>query len=105
MTSRLANKVAIITGASKGIGKGIATVFTRHGAKLLLIARTASDLEAVQKELGECAKFLVADVTKANDMQKMAEYAIKTYGRIDILCSNAGIYPTTLLRDMTEAQW
>ncbi len=105
MNTRLANKVVIITGASKGTGKGIAKYFAMEGAKLLLVARNASDLEKVAQEIGDKAKFMVADVSKAADMQRMAQTASEIYGRIDILCQNAGIYPTALLRDMTESQW
>lgn len=109
MTKRLANKVAIITGASKGIGKGIAHLFAAEGAKLIITGRNLDDLNKVAADLkGEFkseAIPLVADMTRALDMEKMAQTAINRFGRIDILCQNAGIYPTTLIRDMTEAQW
>jgi len=102
---RLHNKVAIITGASKGIGKGIAKLFAAHGAKLIITGRNQRDLEQVARDLGGATIPLVADMKIANDMEKMAKLAIDQFGRIDILCQNAGIYPSTLLRDMTEADW
>ncbi len=105
MSKRLENKVAIITGASKGIGKGIARIFASHGAKLVITGRNEKDLEKVASELGENVIPVVAQMTSAKDMEKMAKLALDTFGRIDILCQNAGIYPTTLLRDMTEDQW
>ena len=105
MKRRLENKVAIITGANKGIGKGIAKIFASHGAKLIITGRNVVDLENVASEIGGDIFPLVADMTIDADMKKMAKIAEEKYGRIDILCQNAGIYPNTLLRDMTESQW
>lgn len=105
MQKRLDNKVAIITGASKGIGKGIAKIFAEHGAKLIITGRNKADLEKVAQELGGDVIPLVANITSASDMEKVAETALAKFGRIDILCQNAGMYPTKLLRDMTEADW
>jgi len=105
MSKRLENKVAIITGASKGIGKGIAKLFSAHGAKLLLTGRNIKDLDKTAHEIGGETIALQADMTSAADMDKMAQLAMHHFGRIDILCQNAGIYPATLIRDMTEAEW
>lgn len=105
MTQRLANKVAIITGASKGIGKGIARLFAAQGAKLIITGRNFDELRQVADEIKGEVIPLVAEMTNALEMEKMAQTAIKYFGRIDILCQNAGIYPTTLIRDMTEMQW
>jgi 3-oxoacyl-[acyl-carrier protein] reductase len=105
MTKRLENKVAIITGANKGIGKEIAKLFASQGAKLIITGRNANDLDKVAHEIGGEIIPLVANMKIATDMQRMAETAIEKFGRIDILCQNAGIYPMTLLRDMTEIEW
>lgn len=105
VTKRLENKVAIITGATKGIGKGIAKVFASHGAKLIITGRNKNDLERVATEIGGDILPVVADMTIAADMNRMAEEAEKRFGRIDILCQNAGIYPMALLRDMSEMEW
>jgi len=108
MSKRLEQKVAIITGASKGIGKGIAKVFAREGAKLLLVARSAGELERTAAEIradGAEVSLACADISHAPDMKKMADAALKAYGRIDILCQNAGIFPSTRIEDMSEAQW
>lgn len=105
MTKRLENKVAIITGASKGIGKGIAKIFAAHGAKLIITGRNKNDLEKIANEINGNIIPVVADMTNTADVNKIAEIAIEKFGRIDILCQNAGIYPTALLRDMTEMQW
>ncbi len=105
---RLANKVALITGASKGIGRSIAEVFADHGAKVILVGRTEASLkqavEHILKRGGE-ASFIAADVSREEDMQRMAAVALKQYGRIDILIHNAGIYPLARLEDMTSEEW
>jgi 3-oxoacyl-[acyl-carrier protein] reductase len=105
MIKRLENKVAVITGASKGIGKGIAKIFASQGAKLIITGRNSADLNKVANEIDGNIIPVVADMTKAADIEKMTEIAVEKFGGIDILCQNAGIYPTVLLRDMTETQW
>jgi 3-oxoacyl-[acyl-carrier protein] reductase len=105
MQKRLENKVTIITGASKGIGKGIAKVFAEHGAKLIITGRNQKDLNKVAQELGGNILTVIANMTSSADMENIAKIALEKFGRIDILCQNAGIYPTKLLRDMTESDW
>lgn len=106
--NRLQGKIAIITGASKGIGRGIAKVFAAEGAQVVLISRTEADLKKVVDEIikaGGKASYRVADVTKAQDMTKVAEATLKDHGRIDILIHNAGIYPIANITDMTIENW
>ena len=106
--NRLQEKVAIITGAGKGIGYGIAKVFAEEGAKIVLVSRTETDLQKGVDEItkaGGNASYIVADVTKAEDMAKMAENTIKNHGRIDILVHNAGIYTVAHILDMTLENW
>lgn len=105
---RLKDKVAIITGASKGIGRGIARVFAREGAQAILVSRTEGELKKVTDEIaksGGKASYMVADVTKVLDMEKVVENVSKKYGRIDILIHNAGIYPVANIKDMTIKDW
>jgi len=103
--SRLKNKVAIITGASKGIGKGIAELFAAEGANLIITGRNQAELENIAAKLQANVIPLVADMRKPLDIQNIIDTAIEKFGRIDILCQNAGIYPTKLLRDMSEEEW
>src|ERR1700732_4268933 len=108
MTSSLKDKVVLVTGASKGIGKGIARVFARLGSKILLVARGPDEGERAAAEIrdsGGTAVFQLGDVTELASMQRAAAAAAQQYGRLDILCANAGIFPSAPLADLSEAQW
>lgn len=102
------DKVVMVTGASKGIGKSIAKTFAEKGAKVILISRTEADLQAVSDEIskdnGE-ATFFAADVTSEAEMEKAVHFAKNQYGRIDVLCHNAGIYPGKQLDEMESTLW
>lgn len=108
MLTSIAGKSVIVTGASKGIGKGIATVFARQGAKVLIVARhldAATHCAEGLQAAGCTAVAFAGDVTKKADMEAMARAAVASFGGIDILCANAGIFPQVKLEDMTEATW
>ena len=105
----LEGKVAIITGGGYGIGKEIALIYARAGARLVLTARTPGPLEetcaAIQK-IGVEAITFRADVAKEADCAGMVEAAIKAFGHIDILVNNAGIAgPTKRSTEMALAEW
>lgn len=102
---RLSGKTAIVTGASKGIGKGIAKLFSEEGAQLIITGRNAKALDDLASSLPTTAIPVVADMCVFSDIQKISNIAIQHFGKIDILCQNAGIYPRALIQDMTEAQW
>lgn len=102
MTGRLSGKVAIVHGAARGIGKGIAKRFIEEGAKLV-ITDLDPRVEASATELGATA--LIADVSKMADAESAVALALKQYGRLDILVQNAGIYPWQLLEDTTPDDW
>lgn len=109
MQKRLSDKVAIVTGASKGIGKAIAKLYAEEGAKVLAVfhsdeAGALSTLEEIRAAGGE-ASLLQGDVSKKADTEKMAEEARRLYGTVDVLCSNAGIYPIVKIEEMTEDDW
>ena len=92
-TGKLSGKVAVVTGASKGIGAGIATVFARHGAKVVLAARGPAVLDAAQslRDDGYDALGVQCDVSDYHSCQELAATALEAYGKIDILDCNAGI--------------
>lgn len=90
----LQNAVVVITGASSGIGRATAYEFARKGAALFLAARDKQALHDVAETCHRCggqARIVVADVTNAGDMQRLAQTAIDTAGRIDVWVNNAGI--------------
>jgi 3-oxoacyl-[acyl-carrier protein] reductase len=107
--SRLKDKVVIITGAGKGIGVDIAKFFAAEGAKLVLLSRTEADLKNLTAEInksGGTASYIVADVSKYNDLQNAAAFAVKQYGKIDVLVHNAARYDEMGRIDvMTEESW
>ena len=91
---RLQNKVAIITGATSGIGKASAELFAEEGAKVVFAGRRESEGKAVESDLREKgyeAIFVKVDITSADDRETLVKTAIDKYGRIDILFNNAGI--------------
>jgi NADP-dependent 3-hydroxy acid dehydrogenase YdfG len=94
MAGRIQNKVAVITGASAGIGQASARALMREGAKLVLTARRKDRLEqlvAEAKKLGSDAIFVLGDAREETTARQTVEQAIKAFGRIDILINNAGI--------------
>jgi 3-oxoacyl-[acyl-carrier protein] reductase len=108
MLTSIKGRSVIVTGASKGIGKGIAAVFARQGAQVLVAARDLSQAEITAAEIrrnGGAATAVSADVSSAKDNARMVETAIERYGGVDILCCNAGIFPAAKLLDLKEADW
>src|SRR5262245_55719494 len=108
MAGRLRDKVAIITGSSRGIGKGIAQTFASEGAKLLLVARDEQVGARVAEEIdqaGSRIEFCRADVSSLLDVRTMVRVALETFGQLDILVNNAGVFPSTRIENMTEGDW
>jgi NADP-dependent 3-hydroxy acid dehydrogenase YdfG len=88
------DKVALITGASSGIGRATAEAFATRGVKVVLAARREEELRTLKGEIearGGKASFVVADVGVAKDVEKMVAHAIETFGRLDYAVNNAGI--------------
>jgi 3-oxoacyl-[acyl-carrier protein] reductase len=108
MSASLKGKSVIVTGGSKGIGKGIARVFAGHGAKVLIVARHVNDAEAAAQELSEggaTVSAFAADVTRLSDMEAMARAAVDRHGGLDVLCANAGIFPQSKIEEMSPESW
>lgn len=105
MLTSISGRSVIVTGGSKGIGKGIARVFAQQGAKVMVVARTLADAEATAAELGNGASGFSADVADWGQSQAMAAAAVERHGGLDILCANAGVYPQTSIEDMDPSEW
>jgi 3-oxoacyl-[acyl-carrier protein] reductase len=111
MFTSIAGRGIVVTGGTRGIGKGIASVFARNGAKVLITGRDAEAARAAADELhaqaaaadkpGEVS-FILADVAGREDTRRMAAIAVERLGGIDVLCANAGIFPDGRLEDLTE---
>jgi 3-oxoacyl-[acyl-carrier protein] reductase len=104
----LSGRSVIVTGASKGIGKGIAWIFASKGAQVLLAARDLTQAQATAAEIcasGGIASALAVDVAVQEDTVRMARTAVERYGGIDIVCCNAGIFPAARLGEMTVSEW
>lgn len=101
---RIRGRVVVITGASGGIGSEIARAFAREGARIVLSARNVPALDVLATELrasGTETMIVSSDVTSAEDMQKLVRESMTTYGAIDILVCNAGVYVRGAVRDVS----
>ena len=108
MADRMHDKVTLITGAAKGIGRGIARVFAAEHATLVIADSDAEDGEATAAELakgGSVAEFVKVDVTSEASCEAAVKSVLERHGCIDMLISNAGVYPQAFLDEMTEADW
>ena len=105
MSKSLQGRVVVVTGGSKGIGRGIAQVFADAGARVAVLARHADQAIAAAGAIGNGAIGLAADVTSAEAMRAAYAAIAAQLGNIDVLCANAGIYPPARLEEMTESQW
>jgi NAD(P)-dependent dehydrogenase (short-subunit alcohol dehydrogenase family) len=106
---KLAGKVAIVTGGGKGIGRAIALLFAREGARILLNGTTKEAIEAVAEEInrdGGRAIAYQADIADEENVKHMIETALAEYGKIDILVNNSGIAgPTAPVVKVSLADW
>jgi 3-oxoacyl-[acyl-carrier protein] reductase len=105
MTQSLKGRSAVVTGGSKGIGKGIARVLANAGARVAIVARHADQAEAAAKEIGHGAFGIAGDVTSMASMEKVMKTVAEKNGGLDVLCANAGIFPPAKLEEMTSEQW
>ena len=108
MAGQLQGKIAIVTGASNGIGRGIAEMFAAEGARTVLVARSADLLDEVAagiKAKGGEALALPADLTKEDAITALFKKTVDTFGRLDVLVNNAGISTHKNTEDITLQYW
>ncbi len=108
MTDNIAGKVIVITGASSGMGEAAARHLAAKGARVVLGARRADRIEALAAEIGGAggqATAVVTDVTKRENLRKLVNTAVETYGRIDVLINNAGVMPLSPLERLKVDEW
>jgi 3-oxoacyl-[acyl-carrier protein] reductase len=106
MFTSIEGRAVVVTGATRGIGKGIAAVFARSGARVLITGRDEQAAKASVADLsadGAEVSYLLADVARRDGCERMAQAAADRLGGIDVLCANAGVFPEARLADMTEA--
>jgi meso-butanediol dehydrogenase/(S,S)-butanediol dehydrogenase/diacetyl reductase len=105
---RLEGKVALITGAGRGIGRATAILFAKNGAKIVVVdidSNVGEETVNLIKRAGGDAIFVKADVSKAADAEKAVRATIEKYGRLDILFNNAGIELEGRVEEMSESDW
>lgn len=105
---RLLGKVAIVTGAASGIGKGTAELFAEHGARLVLVDRDGDELDAVRSRLVELGAEVVTvpgDVARRETIASIVDRAVASFGQIDVVFNNAGIMPSGDLLSFAEETW
>ena len=106
MFTSVAGRSVVVTGGSKGIGRGIARVFLRAGANVTIVGRDTDALAAAAADLaGEGANLttVAADVARREDCLRMADAAVERFGGIDVLCANAGVFPEGRLAELSES--
>jgi 3-oxoacyl-[acyl-carrier protein] reductase len=103
------DRVVLVTGGGHGIGRAICEIFARDGARVVVADRLASGAEsvasAIRKETAAEALPVEVDVRDAASVEAAVQQVIDRFGQIDVLVNNAGIYPNTLVVEMSEAEW
>jgi 3-oxoacyl-[acyl-carrier protein] reductase len=108
MLTSLKDRSVIVTGGSKGIGKGIARVFASQGAKVMIAARGEAAGNAAVAELGADGaevRFTSCDVSDWQSVNSMVDATVEAFGSLDVLCANAGGFPQTKIIDMDPSEW
>ncbi|MGB7846505.1 MAG: SDR family NAD(P)-dependent oxidoreductase [Candidatus Acidiferrum sp.] len=106
--TRLKGKVAIVTGGGSGIGRAIALVFGREGAKVAVLGRRREALDGVVKELaqsGTGGRAIVCDVSKSSETRAAVEEVEREFGRVNVLVNNAGALSVSTVENISEEEW
>ncbi len=102
------NKVVLVTGASKGIGKATALLFAKEGYDIAICARKSPDLTKTKKEIERIGVKCIAEIVDVKDLGKSERFVkkvSKNFGKIDIIVNNAGIFPYKNFEEMNEKEW
>lgn len=102
---KLKDKVALVTGSARGIGRAIAEAMAREGAKVVIMDRDAAEARRTAQEIGETAFAITADVSKPKEIESLFQDAVDHFGGLDILVNNAGIGATRLVVDIELEEW
>lgn len=106
MTGRLKGRVALVIGAARGIGRGIAERFVEEEARVTIADWEEAQGRATAKELGEGrATFVKTDISQERDAQRAVEATLNAFGSLDIVVQNAGIFPLTLIENISSEEW
>ena len=108
MNDNIQGKVIVITGASSGNGEAAARCLAEHGAAVVLGARRAERIEALAQEVtaaGHKAKAVTTDVTDRDQVKRLVDTAVETFGRVDVLLNNAGLMPLAPLERLKIDEW
>lgn len=100
-----AGKCVVITGAGSGIGREFSLGFTRDGANVVGLGRTREDLERTAASCDGRMSFVVGDVARAADVERLFDEAARRHGKVDVLVNNAALYPKKLFLDMSAEEW
>ena len=108
MLTSIQGKTVIVTGGSKGIGKGIASVFAKQGANVMIAARGETAAKETVDEInaaGGTAEYYLCNVANWEQVQALVEHTENTFGPVDILCANAGTFPQKKIVDLSPEEW
>src|SRR5579871_2575762 len=103
--NRLNGKVALVSGAARGIGAAIAQAMVAEGAKVVIGDVLAADAEKLARELGASARYVHLDVTKPEDWDVAVASAVDTFGLLNVLVNNAGIPGYAPIEQYSRADW
>jgi 3-oxoacyl-[acyl-carrier protein] reductase len=105
MLDSIKGRSALVTGGSKGIGKGIAQCLADAGARVAVVSRHLDEGKQAARDIGKGARAVAGDVTDLASMEKAVKAAAEAQGGLDILCANAGMFPQARIEEMTPEQW
>lgn len=103
---KLGGKVAVITGAGRGLGRASALAMAGEGASVVILSRTTSELRETARAIGKRAVFLTSDVSRPADVARVVRKALSAFGRVDILMNNAAVVgPVKPVHEVETAEW